>query len=45
MEKVMDLPKQGIRQFSSPSSLKCMPRSEEEYSEGEMSFVVISEIL
>ena len=45
VEKVMDLPKQGFRQCFAPSSLKCMPRSEEEYSEGEMSFVVLSEIL
>ena len=40
----MDLPKQGFGEFSSPSSLKCMPRPEEEYSKGEMSCVVLSEI-
>ena len=44
VEKVMDLPKQGFRQFSSPSSLKCTPRSEEEYSEVEMTFVELSDI-
>ena len=44
----MDLPKQGFRQFfcvCAFGALKCMPRPEEEYSEGEMSFVVISELL
>ena len=37
-------PKNGFRQFFAPSSLKYTPRSEEEYSEGEMSCVVLSEI-
>ena len=41
----MDLPKEGFKQFFATSSLKCMPRSEEEYYEGEMSCVVLSEIL
>ena len=40
----MDLPKQVFRKVSAPSPLKCMPRFEEEYSEGEMNCVVVSEI-